>query len=104
MFKDQNGNTEASAQNIFAFLNEEAEAKEKNSIAETIIHYPEAYQIKRQVKTHSFGKPVTKTEVIDTIMVKFGDSETAKQTAIRRAKVIGNCFVVEKSERVIDID
>lgn len=60
----------------------------------------EAIQIARNVKT-TMGK---RREIIDTIKVDYASMtyERALKIAKHKAKMIGNCFIVEKCERVIE--
>jgi hypothetical protein len=84
---------------MFDFINKEAEENEKNFIAPVVEYQVEAYQIIR-LRKQTVGNKVVR-EVLDTIYPVHGNSELAKGKAVRRAEVIGNCFVVEKCERIV---
>lgn len=62
----------------------------------------EALQVVRVVK-QTVGK--SRREVLDTILVSYPTMtyERALKIAKHKAKVIGNCMVIEKLERVIDL-
>lgn len=61
----------------------------------------EAVQIIRFIKTTVGGK---RREVVDTIVVSYPKMtyERALKIARHKAKMLGNCMVVEKLERVVD--
>jgi hypothetical protein len=84
---------------MFDFINNEAEEKEKNLIAPVVEYQVEAYQIIR-LRKQTVGNKVVR-EVVDTVYPVHGNTEVAKIKALRRADVIGNCFVVEKCERIV---
>lgn len=60
----------------------------------------EALQIARNVKT-TMG---TRREIIDTIKVEYPKMtyERALKIAKHKAKLLGNCYVVEKLERIVE--
>jgi hypothetical protein len=58
------------------------------------------YQIIRQSRTQSGQRYRT---VIDTIRVKDGLVEIAFKRAIAKAKTIGNCIVIELTEKQISV-
>lgn len=76
----------------------EKSAKTQND--ETLV--VEALQVVRIVK-QTVGK--NRREVLDTILVSYPSMtyERALKIAKHKAKVLGNCMVVEKLERVIDL-
>lgn len=71
----------------------------KPSVDETLV--VEAVQIVRLVKTASGRKS---RNVIDTIVVSYPSMtyERALKIAKHKARMIGNCMVVEKMERVVE--
>ncbi len=81
----------------FAELNKEAELRESKKPASP--YQTEAFQIIKMKK--SMGSGNWHREVIDTIMVKEGMVEAAKQQAKSKAIRIGNCMVIEKLEAVV---
>jgi len=67
-------------------------------------YLPTAYQIICIKKVVSLGSTKAVRQIIDTIEVKNGMVEAAKNQAVSKAKKIGNCMVIELCERsVIEI-
>ena len=84
--------------NVFDLINKEIEKNHREEIV-TLDYHIEAYQIVR-IKKMTVGSP--KREVVDTIYVRHGNVELAKERALCKANAIGNCMVVEKSEKIVE--
>ncbi len=64
-----------------------------------------AFQLVRIKKWFTMGEWKSERTILDTIIVEHGKTERAKNNAVERAKLKGNCMVVEILERcVITID
>lgn len=82
----------------YNFLNEIESVNELTAnVQETSIT---DYQIIRMSKTQSGQKYRT---IIDTIRVKDGLVEIAFKRAIAKAQIIGNCFILELTEKQISV-
>lgn len=82
----------------YNFLNEIESVNELTAnVQETAIT---DYQIIRMSKTQSGQKYRT---IIDTIRVKDGLVEIAFKRAIAKAQIIGNCFILELTEKQISV-
>ena len=86
---------------FFETINQEFEAAEKKKKDSLPQYFIEAYQIIRLVKSPSGSKGLTTRIILDTLKVELGNTDIIKRRAINRAKVMGNCMVVEKSEKTI---
>ena len=82
----------------FATINQQFEEKEKEHKPVAVEYTVEAYQNVR-FKKMGIGTG-SKREIIDTMYVKQGNSESVRARAIYKARMIDGCVVVEKSERV----
>jgi hypothetical protein len=68
-------------------------------------YIPTAYQLIRVTKKFSFGEWKYERQILDTIAVENGRTESAKNRAVEKARLHGNCIVIELCERsVITID
>ncbi len=68
-------------------------------------YIPTAYQLIRLTKKFSFGEWKHERQILDTIMIENGELESAKNRAVDKARLHGNCIVFELCERsVITID
>ena len=83
----------------FAAINQQFEEKEMEQKPATDENAVEAYQIVRFRKM-GIGTG-SRREIIDTMYVKLGNSDLVRERAISKARMIGGCIVVEKSEKVI---
>lgn len=59
------------------------------------------YQVIRIVSKISLGTKISERLILDTIMVEGGKTEYAKNTAVDKAKYLGNCMVIELCERSV---
>lgn len=60
-----------------------------------------AFQLVRIKKWFTMGEWKSERTILDTIIVEHGKTETAKNDAVERAKLKGNCIVVELLERCV---
>ena len=68
-------------------------------------YLPTAYQVIALKRTTRFGNPHIERVIIDTYDVKNGLAEQAKGLAVKKAKMMGHCMVIELCERsVIQIE
>ena len=84
----------------FALVNQEAEQKEKETVAEQLPYQVEAFQI---IRVRKSGSGELRREILDTIMVYKGQVEVAQNKAIYKAKKLGNCMVMMKMEQSIGV-
>lgn len=84
----------------FKLVNDEAEKKEKETVAEQLPYQVEAFQI---IRIRKSGTGELRREVLDTIMVYKGQVDIAKSKAIYKAKRLGNCMVMMKMEQSVGV-
>lgn len=64
-------------------------------------YIPTAYQLVRITKKFSFGEYKYERQILDTISVESGKTESAKNRAVEKARLYGNCMVIELCERSV---
>lgn len=96
-----NESNEISGFNIFADSSPEPEIKPASKPLQDETLVVEAVQVIRMVRSSSGHRS---REVLDTIKVTYPSMtyERALKIAKHKAKMLGNCMVVEKIERIVD--
>lgn len=96
-----NESNEISGFDIFADSSPEPEIKPASKPLQHETLVVEAVQVIRMVRSSSGHKS---REVLDTIKVTYPSMtyERALKIAKHKAKMLGNCMVVEKIERIVD--
>lgn len=64
-------------------------------------YIPVAFQIVRIKKWFTMGAWKSERTILDTVIIEYGETEKAKHYAVEKAKLHGNCMVVEVLERCV---